>query len=56
MNMFLGINTGLVCSRQCLKLHLGLVSLHYKIPITDGSQARNKAYHEMMLIFFFPNT
>lgn len=48
----LGINIGLVCSRQCLKLYLALVSLHNKIPITDDSQARDKAYNEVMLIFF----
>lgn len=52
----LGINIGLVCSRQCLKLYLALVSLHNKIPVTDGSQARDKAYNELMLNFFLTRT
>jgi len=56
MNMLLGINIGLACSRQCLKLYLALVSLRNKIPITDDSQARDKADNELMLIYLFFNT
>lgn len=33
-------------------LYLALVSLHNKVPITDGSQARDKVYNELMLIWF----